>query len=134
VGSVLVGDKTDIKRARRIRKVLGGGMRQAGYLAAACLYALDHHIEDLKIDNDRARHIGAILSDRSYVSHVRPVMTNIVIFSLADKGDPTVFLHKLDQEGILAVQFGPHEIRLVFHRDLTQEDITHLEKVLLNLK
>jgi len=104
VGSVLIGDRSDIKRARRYRKVMGGGMRQAGYLAAACSYALDHHVDDLKRDNDRAKSIGQILDDQSYVSSVRPVMTNIVVFSLADHGDPVVFLEALRSHGIAAVQ------------------------------
>ena len=63
VGSVLIGDIGFIKRARKFRKVMGGGMRQAGYLAAACIYALDNHVERLKIDNDRAKKIGKVLEN-----------------------------------------------------------------------
>lgn len=133
VGSILIGSKEKIKKARRIRKVMGGGMRQAGYLAAACSYALDNHIEGLKIDNNRAKRIGALLSKQSYVERVRPVMTNIVVFSLADKQDPNIFLEQLKQHDIGAVQFGPHEIRFVFHRDLLDADVTKVEEVISTL-
>lgn len=130
VGSVLIGSAEKIKRARRIRKAMGGGMRQAGYLAAACSYALEHHVEDLKIDNDRAKEVGSLLSAQSYVESVRPVRTNIVVFTLAHKGSPSDFLEKLRQNDIGAVQFGPHEIRLVFHRDLKDSDISKVKEVI----
>jgi len=133
VGSVLIGTHKDIKKARRLRKVMGGGMRQAGYLAAACTYALENHIDDLKIDNKRARKIGQLLSQQSYVQSVRPVRTNIVVFSLADQGDPTSFLTKLQDQDIGAVQFGPHEIRFVFHRDLNESDINRVSEVVAGI-
>lgn len=133
VGSLLIGTKEDIKRARKFRKVMGGGMRQAGYLAAACTYALDHHVNDLKIDNNRAKVIGKLLSEQSYVSQVRPVMTNIVVCSLVDGQSPAHFLERLKEKGILAVQFGPQEIRFVFHRDITNEQVERLSSILDNL-
>ncbi len=134
VGSVLIGSKEKIRKARRIRKAIGGGMRQAGYLAAACTYALDHHVEDLKIDNARAKKIGELLNRQAYVESVRPVKTNIVVFSLADKEDPKSFLDKLKQHEIGAVQFGPHEIRFVFHRDLHENDISKVEQIISTIK
>lgn len=133
VGSVLIGSTEMIKKARRIRKVMGGGMRQAGYLAAACSYALDHHVNDLKIDNKRAKEIGSLLDAQSYVESVRPVKTNIVVFTLANEGIPNDFLEKLNQHDIGAVQFGPHEIRFVFHRDLSDSDIMKVKEVVSSL-
>jgi threonine aldolase len=82
IGSVLLGNKTDIKRARKIRKSFGGGMRQAGYLAAAAIYALDYHIQRLAEDHARARKLGEMLESHPLVSEVFPVVTNIVIARL----------------------------------------------------
>ena len=122
VGSLLIGSKEDIRKARRIRKVLGGGMRQAGYLAAACTYALDHHIEDLRKDNGRAKQLGEILKAQGYVESIRPVMTNIVIFKLAGEQSADVFVEKLKEKGILSTAFGPQEVRFVLHRDISEKD------------
>ena len=130
VGSLLIGDQTDIKRARKLRKVMGGGMRQAGYLAAACSYALDHHIPDLSTDNQRAKELGALLETKDYVDHVKPVHTNIVIFALRDEIDTPTFVNKLSAHGIGATQFGPQEVRFVLHRDITNPDIVKVKEVL----
>ncbi len=121
VGSLLIGDKDFITQARRFRKVMGGGMRQAGYLAAACLFALKEQRGRLKIDNDKASEIGRLLEQQPYVELVRPVKTNIVIFDLADgyKADP--FLEKLKSRGILAIAIGPETIRFVTHLNYTDE-------------
>ena len=80
VGSLLIGQQDFIAEARRFRKVMGGGMRQAGYLAAAGIYALDHHIDRLKTDNDRARQLGKVLEKLNFIGTIRPVKTNILIF------------------------------------------------------
>lgn len=92
VGSVLLGSKAFIKRARRVRKVLGGGMRQAGYLAAACIYALDHHVERLQEDHKKAKELEATLLHANYVESVLPVDTNIVIFKLNDRFSDAEFV------------------------------------------
>jgi len=123
VGSVLIGNTDFIRKARRIRKKLGGGMRQAGYLAAAGIYALDHNISRLKDDHDRAKRIGKILQNCSFVEELMPVETNIVIFRLNDKYTDSKFLHLLEEKGILAVGFGPQTIRFVTHLNLTEEKI-----------
>ncbi|WP_017732396.1 threonine aldolase family protein [Nafulsella turpanensis] len=129
VGSVLLGSKEHIKKGRRIRKVLGGGMRQAGYLAAAGVYALEHHVERLKEDNARARKIGEVLQQLPYVAAVEPVDTNIVLFSL--KGVSTKeFLERLAAEQIKAIAFGPDSIRMVTHLDFSEEMLQRLLKVL----
>ncbi len=130
VGSLLIGDQKDIKRARKLRKVMGGGMRQAGYLAAACSYALDHHVQDLHIDNQRAKELGMLLEDRSYVDHVKPVHTNIVIFALHDDIDTPTFVNKLKENEIGATQFGPQEVRFVLHRDISNNDIERVKEIL----
>lgn len=130
VGSLLLGDKETIREARRFRKVMGGGMRQAGYLAAACIYALDNHMENLKIDNDKAKKIGSLLSQMPYVKSIKPVFTNILIFELQDNIKDTDFLEKLKSKGILATAFGNNTIRFVFHLQITDEMVTRISDVL----
>ena len=116
VGSVLIM-KEDSDKARRIRKVFGGGMRQAGFLAAAAIFALDNNIERLKKDHIRAREIGNALKGLSYVEEVLPVDTNIVIFRLAGDRTSAEYIAILEEKGIGAVPFGPKEIRFVTHLD-----------------
>lgn len=129
VGSLLIGDAAMIKQARRYRKVMGGGMRQAGYLAAAGIYALEHHIDRLKQDNDKAKQLSKTLNDMSYVSKVRPVHTNIVIFDLED-WTADQFLDKLTSKGIAASAFGPKTVRFVTHLDVSSADIETTIKAL----
>jgi threonine aldolase len=117
VGSVLVCKKELEVSARRMRKVFGGGMRQAGFLAAAGIYALDHHLARLKEDHARARQLGNTLREVSWVKSVMPVDTNIVIFSVMDSITPEAVLSKFAQQQIRAIKFGPQEIRLVTHLD-----------------
>lgn len=121
VGSLLLGKADFVKRARRVRKVMGGGMRQSGYLAAAGLYALQNNVERLAIDNARAREIGELLAQQDYVAAVRPVQSNIVIFDLSGDLQGTDFLAQLEQKGILATAFGPQTIRLTFHLDISDD-------------
>ncbi|HMQ07922.1 MAG TPA: GntG family PLP-dependent aldolase [Saprospiraceae bacterium] len=133
VGSLLIGDAAFIKESRRYRKVLGGGMRQAGYMAAAGIYALDHHINRLHTDNQRARYIGNILQQQSYVKSVRPVMTNIVIFDVEPPLNAAIFLQKLLEKEVVASAFGPSTVRFVFHLDNDDEDINRLASILQNI-
>ncbi|MFZ4785838.1 MAG: low-specificity L-threonine aldolase [Flavobacteriales bacterium] len=125
VGSVLLGKHDFIKQARRRRKSMGGGMRQAGIIAAAGLYALEHHIDRLTIDHDRAQQIGHVLNTLDWVDHVVPVQTNIVIFSLKDK-NAAAWVEKLKKEHILCFPFGSDKIRMVTHLDLTSDHISLL--------
>jgi threonine aldolase len=127
VGSVLLGSKDDIKRARRVRKVFGGGMRQAGYLAAAGIYALDNNVERLKEDHKKARIIGRELESISFVNEVMPIDTNILIFSVDDVDG---IMEKLKNNGILGVAFGANLIRLVTHLDFTDEMLDQTVRVL----
>jgi threonine aldolase len=134
VGSILLGDTQFIARSRRLRKVLGGAMRQSGYLAAAAIYALDNNIERLKEDHRRASRIEDILKTLTFVDEVLPVETNIIIFKLAHHIKPKEFLAYLRQNDILAAGFGGQSIRFVTHLDFTDEMLEHLLRILLEFK
>lgn len=123
VGSMLIGSKEFIEEARRVRKMLGGGMRQAGVLAAAGLYALEHHIERLAEDHEHARmiHDGLKGFEPEFLE-LGSVETNIIIFSLK-KMDAEVFAAQLRERGVLVHPIGPRQVRLVTHLDLSREDI-----------
>ena len=123
VGSLLIGETEFIRQARRFRKVMGGGMRQAGYLAAAGIYALDHHVERLKIDNDHAKLLGKTLEACQLVEQVRPVKSNIVIFDLKSPHTADAILAKFEGKGIFASAFGPMTIRFVTHLEISPEMI-----------
>lgn len=124
IGSVLLGSKADIKRARKVRKVFGGGMRQAGFLAAAGIYALDHQVARLKEDHQRARTLGEFLLKAPQVVEVLPVATNIVIARL-EGISPEAYLQELNSKGIKGVKFGKDLVRFVTHLDFGDE---HLEE------
>jgi len=124
IGSILLGTKADIKRAKKVRKVFGGGMRQAGFLAAAGIYALDHQVERLKEDHHRARVLGQFLIQAPHVAEVLPVATNIVIARLEGISTET-YLQELNQKGIKGVKFGKDLVRFVTHLDFGDE---HLEE------
>jgi threonine aldolase len=117
VGSVLLGTREDMKRALRIRKIFGGGMRQSGYLAAAGLYALQNNINRLEIDHRRAKELGSLLEKMSWVANVEPVETNILIFGLQPSVDEKLFMEKLKQKGILISSMGHGKLRIVTHLD-----------------
>jgi threonine aldolase len=126
VGSLLLGKADFIHEARRVRKVMGGGMRQVGYLAAAGMYALDHHIQRLKMDHDHARQIGEVLSSRDWVLNLRPVHTNIVLFDLAPPSTAASFIQAMAREGIHFTGFGPQTVRMVTHLDVSSEMIAYV--------
>ncbi len=121
VGSVLLGSAEFIKKARRVRRVLGGGMRQAGCIAAGALYALEHHVERLSEDHRRAKAIGAALKDLPYVQELIPVHTNIIIFKLKEEQPSALYLEYLKKHGIVANTMGKQTIRFVTHLDFTDE-------------
>lgn len=130
VGSVLIGNKEFIKKSRRIRKVFGGGMRQAGYLAAACIFALDNHVERLREDNQRAKKLEKILASLPFVDHVTPVETNLVFFGLKPHLPVDIFLRKLKENDIYAMALAPQQVRFVTHLDITDEMMDKVEQVL----
>lgn len=126
VGSVLVGSREQMHDALRIRKVFGGGMRQAGYLAAAGSYALKHHRKDLSLDHKRAKEIAEVLENCSFVHEIQPVTTNIIIFSLKSDYDEVQFVQELKEKQILIIGLGKGKLRMVTHRDYTQEHHKYL--------
>ncbi|MBZ0328631.1 MAG: PLP-dependent transferase [Altibacter sp.] len=121
LGTVLVGKKDIMKNAIRVRKVLGGGMRQIGYMAAAGLYALDHHVERLAEDHKKAKELAAVLAAQTYVDRVEPTETNIVIFYLSDRISEEKFMADLQQLSIKISSMGQGKLRMVTHLDYTQE-------------
>jgi threonine aldolase len=130
VGSVLLASRQHIEKAKRIRKVLGGGWRQAGFLAAAGIYALDNHIQRLAEDHKRARTIDAHLQDMPFVKSLLPVETNIVIFQTPSAAVNTKVLDYLKENNILAAAFGKDKIRFVTHLDFTDAMLDRLLEVL----
>lgn len=133
VGSCLIGTAEFIARSRKIRKVLGGGMRQAGFLAAAGIYALDHNIERLKEDNNHARQIGACLEGLSFIKEVKPVKTNIVVFYVNEPHTAEGMIKVLAKHEVRATTIGPGAIRFVTHLDFTGEMCKHLIELLVRL-
>ncbi len=133
IGSLLLGGHDDIKRAKRIRKVMGGAWRQAGYIAAAGHYALDHHVDRLAEDHNKAKEISKVLETLDYVEEVYPCETNILIFKLTDKYDNKTFIQQLADHGVHAFGFGPQLIRFVTHLDFTDDHMDQLLKVLKKL-
>src|SRR5258708_33625964 len=119
VGSILAFKKEYEVKARRMRKAFGGGMRQAGFLAAAGIYSLDNHVKRLKEDHARAKTLGKELQNLSWVKSVMPVDTNIVLFEVATSLSPEKVLAKFSENNIKALPFSQTEIRLVTHLDFT---------------
>lgn len=123
VGSVLTGSKTFIHQARRVRKRFGGGMRQAGILAAAGLFALDNNAARLKDDHQRARRIGDALRSMPWCQQVMPVDTNIVIYDLLSDLDANTHVERLKERGVLCFAIGPRQVRMVTHLGITDSDV-----------
>lgn len=134
VGSVLVGSKAFIARSLRIRKRFGGGMRQAGILAAAGLFALDNNIDRLSIDHERARTLGNALEQLDYVRSVMPIETNIVVFKLKNMDMVTECVGQLKSHGVLAIPFGEDMVRFVTHLDINEGDIAETIDILSKIR
>ncbi len=133
VGSVLLGYSTMIKQARRIRKVLGGGMRQAGFLAAAGIYALDHHIDRLAEDHQHAKALAHALAQTDYVAQVTPVETNIVLFEVASKFSADEVVRALNKKGILCNATSAKTVRLVTHLDISPAVVDQAIEIIAKL-
>jgi threonine aldolase len=128
VGSILVGSSSFIKKARRVRKVFGGGMRQAGFMAAAGLYALRHHIERLELDHVHAQQIAAALQLKPFVGAMLPVETNIVIFDVPAPYSAKKLAEQFGEHDIRCIAISPTQIRMVTHLDVSEEmvhDVIH---------
>ena len=134
VGSVLVGDEDIMEKAIRYRKVFGGNMRQVGFLAAAGLYALDHHIDRLAEDHQKAKEIGKVLKSLSVIKKIEPIETNILIFELNQGVDEKNFLKKLKDKDIHLIGMGGGKLRIVTHLDYTNEMHNVFLNELKNLK
>lgn len=132
VGSLLLGNKGMIERAKRVRKVFGGGMRQVGYLAAAGLYALKNNRERLVKDHELAKNIGKTLSDLNYVKSVYPIETNILIFELENDYSVEDFLNYLKDKNILALGMGEQKVRFVTHLDNPEGSLEFISNSLRN--
>ncbi|HRN72879.1 MAG TPA: low-specificity L-threonine aldolase [Ginsengibacter sp.] len=123
VGSLLLGNKDFINYARRIRKVFGGGMRQAGIIAAGGLYALKHNIDRLKEDHHHAQLIAEALLQKSFISNMFPVETNILIFEVNGKYSAKSLAEELLKNNIRVIPISPTQIRIVTHLDITPKDV-----------
>lgn len=130
VGSLLIGTKDFIHKSRRVRKVFGGGMRQAGIIAAGGLYALKNNVDRLKEDHLHARKLGEALQERDWIKEVVPVDTNIVVGVFHDKEQLAPKLEALKNEGVLCVPFGLGMVRMVTHLDVSSADIDRTIEVL----
>lgn len=133
VGSVLLGEKAFIQKARRIRKVLGGGMRQAGYLAAAGLYALEHHQPLLQQDHANAASTAAVLQQLPWVKNVLPPDTNILIFETHDNLPAAKVVAGLATHGVRCLPIGTQAVRLVFHLGVSAAQTATLCQLLPSL-
>lgn len=121
VGSLLLGTEAMVRKARRIRKVFGGGMRQAGFLAAAGIYALQNNIQRLADDHAHAKRIAAAIAKKDFVHMVLPVETNIIIFELTEAISAPALVKQLGESGILSYAIAPNRVRLVLHLEITEE-------------
>jgi threonine aldolase len=119
VGSVLLGDKDFIKKARRWRKVFGGGMRQAGFVAAAGLYALENNINRLAQDHEHAQIIAGVLKEKDFVGEILPVETNIIIFEIKGRLSANEFVEKMKANNIWMFAVSTTQVRMVLHLDIT---------------
>ena len=130
VGSLLLGKSDFIKQARRVRKVFGGGMRQAGYMAAAGIYALENNIDRLADDHHHAKQIAAALGKKDFIGKIMPVETNIVIFEITGSYTPKSFCKKLAEHDILCLSISAMQVRMVTHLDFTKEMLNKLIEVI----
>jgi threonine aldolase len=121
LGTVLLGNKEIMKNAIRVRKVLGGGMRQIGYMAAAGFYALENNVERLAHDHTNATEIAMVLKKQSYISKIETTETNIVIFYLAEGYSEEKFMSDLEKHKIRISNMGQGKLRIVTHLDYSQQ-------------
>lgn len=133
VGSLLIGTSAFIEKARRVRKVFGGGMRQAGIIAAGGLYALQNNVERLKDDHQHALLLEAALNKCNWVETVVPVQTNIVVAIVKDASKRDHYIEQLRQKGILCMAFGPGMLRMVTHLNISSSDIEFCTETIANL-
>ena len=131
IGSILVGKKNFIDKAIRIRKILGGGMRQVGYLAAAGLYAIQNNISRLLIDHERAKEISLKFLSKDFIKTINDVETNIIILELNDSVQKKIIIDYFSKNEIVFDWFsmGPEKIRIVTHLDYSIDNHNHLMEI-----
>jgi threonine aldolase len=133
IGSILVGPAAFIRQARRVRKVFGGGMRQAGFMAAAGIHALEHHVERLAEDHAHAGRLAAALAKKEGVKNIMPVETNIVIFEVEGNYCAKGMAADLKEQGVLAIAISANQLRFVTHLDITPEMVDQVIRIIENL-
>ncbi len=134
VGSLLLGNHEFIYKARRVRKVFGGGMRQAGYLAAAGLFAMENNISRLETDHLHAKMIGDALSKKDFVSNMLPIETNMIIFEVSGKFDAKSFSAYLKERNVFCIPISSSQVRMVTHLDITSEMVNHLTAIITTIQ
>lgn len=130
IGSLLMGDFEFIRQARRVRKVFGGGMRQAGYIAAAGLFALQNNIERLQIDHIHAKQVAEALLSKEFVGKMLPVETNIIIFELIGHHTPASFCEFMGKYQVFCLPISATQVRMVFHLDVVNEMVNRLVQLI----
>ncbi len=130
IGSILIGTKEYIRRCRRIRKIFGGGMRQAGYMAATGIYALDNHITRLAEDHEHAKMIGKALEEKAYIGKILPVETNIIVFEIKDGKTPGQIVQQFKEYDILCLPMSATQVRMVVHLGITRDMVNRILEVL----
>jgi threonine aldolase len=133
IGSILVGSSSFIQKARRIRKVFGGGMRQAGYMAASGLYALQHHVQRLELDHAHARQIASALKEKPFTGEMLPVETNIIIFEVKGVYTAKTLTEKFGTHNIRCIAISPTQIRMVTHLDITEQMVKYVVSLINQL-
>jgi threonine aldolase len=133
VGSILIGKKDFISKARRVRKIFGGGMRQAGFLAAAGIHALDNNVKRLAEDHLHAKRLAGVLSKKDFIGEIFPVETNIVIFEVKGRFTAKELAATLQQHGILSIAISPTQVRFVTHLDVSAPMIEETMQVIEQL-
>ena len=121
VGSLLLGKRVFIEKARRVRKVFGGGMRQAGFLAAAGIYALENNVKRLADDHNHALQIGEALLKKDFTGKMMPIDTNIIIFEIVGNQTAAGIVQKFLDNNIKMMAISPTQIRMVLHLDVTEQ-------------
>jgi threonine aldolase len=134
IGSALLGSKAFIDKALRIRKILGGGMRQVGYLASAASFAMDHHFERLAIDHRKAKELSTALSAIKWVKSIEPTETNIVIFNIdTENSTAEDIIQKFKAQHIDLIAMDSSKLRFVTHLDYSDQDHDHVLQTLKNM-
>jgi threonine aldolase len=133
MGSILIGDRDIIRKARRIRKIFGGGMRQAGFMAASGIYALEHHIKRLELDHIHALQIASALKQKDFTGTLLPVETNIILFEVKPPYTAKALAEKFAAQQILCIAISPTQVRMLTHLDINEQMVKEVIRCIDNL-